>query len=153
MFRSLFVLLVMVALFCIAPRAFAAEAVSALPNTPQQEELRNTAVAVEFEGNDTLGSKLSTRIKELLNASNLFALSNKDVSKLRIVITSVPEFPSRPDVGSAYSVVWLFSQSEATLRHFLMQDVGVLTAQDLERVATTIIERTDGLAVRYGYLF
>lgn len=89
----------------------------------------------------------------MLNSSNLFSLTEKDTPKIRLLISTVSEFPSRPGLGSAYSVVWVFSQSEATLRHFLMREVGVLTPDEVNDLAAKIVERTDGLAVRYGYLF
>lgn len=123
-----------------------------LPNNPTPITERNTPIAVEFEGTDSLGSRLTTRVKEVFNASNLFSLTDKDTPKLRVLISSTPEFPSRPGVGSAYSVVWVFSQSEATLRHYLTREVGVLTPEEVNDVAARLIERTDALAARYGYL-
>ena len=123
-----------------------------LPDTPKPITERNTPIAVEFEGTDSLGSRLTTRVKEVFNASNLFSLTDKDTPKLRLLISSTPEFPSRPGVGSAYSVVWVFSQSEATLRHYLTREVGVLTPDEVNDVAAKLIERTDALAARYGYL-
>lgn len=134
--------------------AFAAAAApAAVPDKPGKTVERQTPVAVEYEGTDSLGAKLATRIKEVLNSSNLFTLTEKDTPKIRLLISTVPEFPSRPGLGSAYGVVWVFSQSEATLRHFLMREVGVLTPDEVNDLAAKIVERTDGLAVRYGYLF
>lgn len=123
-----------------------------LPDNPTPITERNTPIAVEFEGTDSLGSRLTTRVKEVFNSSNLFSLTEKDTPKLRVLISSAPEFPSRPGVGSAYSVVWVFSQSEATLRHYLTREVGVLTPDEVNDVAARLIERTDALAARYGYL-
>lgn len=152
-FRSLVLCAFVVVLAVPALAAPAAEAPSSLPNKPTQGQERNTAVAVEYEGTDSIGSRLATRVKELFNSSNLFSLTEKDAPKIRVLISSTPEFSTRPEVGSAYCVVWLFSQSEATLRHFLVREVGVLTPGEVNDVAAKIIERTDGLAVRYGYLF
>lgn len=121
-------------------------------NKPEKTTKRNTTISIEFEGTDSIGSKLSTRIKELMNASNLFTLTEKDSPKIRILLATISEFPQRPSVGSAYSVVWLFSQSETTLRHFLSREIGVLTADEVDQVAAMIVEQTDALAVRYGYL-
>jgi len=39
------------------------------------------------------------------------------------------------------------------LRHFLQREVGVITADEVSELAAKLVERTDGLAVRYGYLF
>lgn len=137
------------------PTAVAAPAAEAptLPNKPVDSMQRDTPVAVEYEGTDSIGSRLATRVKEQFNASNLFSLTEKDTPKIRVLISSTPEFSTRPEVGSAYCVVWLFSQSEATLRHFLIREVGVMTPGEVDSVAAKIVERTDGLAVRYGYLF
>lgn len=126
---------------------------TAIPDKPTRITERNTPVAVEFEGNDSIGSRLATRVKETLNSSNLFSLSDKDTPKIRILIATKPEFPSRPGVGSAYSVIWVFSQSENILRHFLTSEVGVLTPDQINELAARLVEETDGLATRYGYLF
>ena len=142
--RRLLCLALLIFTLCAVP-ALAAEAPkqkTPLPDTPKPITERNTPIAVEFEGTDSLGSRLTTRVKEVFNASNLFSLTDKDT----------PEFPSRPGVGSAYSVVWVFSQSEATLRHYLTREVGVLTPDEVNDVAAKLIERTDALAARYGYL-
>lgn len=145
----LFVLVSVPALSAVP--AFAADA--SLPDKPAAAVERKTPVAVEFEGTDSLGSRLATRIKEQFNASNLFTLTEKDVPKIRMLLSSTSEFPSRPGVGSAYAVVWVFSQSESTLRHYLVREVGVLTGDEVNDLAAKLVERTDGLAVRYGYLF
>lgn len=147
----LLTMLISVAL-CAVP-VQAAEAPAALPDTPAAASGRTTPVAVEYEGTDSIGARLSTRVKELLNTGNLFSLTEKDTPKIRILLSSAPEFPSRPGVGSAYAVVWVFSQSETTLRHYLLREVGVLTPDEVNDLAAKIVERTDGLAVRYGYLF
>lgn len=126
---------------------------AAIPNKPAAVAERNTPIAVEFEGTDSIGSRLATTLKERFNASNLFTLTDKDAPKIRVLLATTPEFSTRPEVGSAYCVVWLFSQSEATLRHFLLREVGVLSPGEVNDLAAKIVERTDGLAVRYGYLF
>ena len=126
---------------------------AAVPDKPIKIMERNTPIAVEYEGTDSLGSKLATRIKETLNGSNLFALTEKDTPKLRLLLSSTSEFPSRPGVGSAYAAVWVFSQSEATLRHYLMREVGLVTPDEINDLAAKLVERTDALAVRYAYLF
>ena len=80
-----------------------AEKGAAVPDKPTRITERNTPVAVEYEGNDSIGSRLATRVKETLNSSNLFSLTDKDAPKIRILIATVPEFKDRPGVGSAYS--------------------------------------------------
>ena len=132
--------------------ALAAET-ALVPDKPIKLAERRTPIAIEYEGTDSLGSRLAMRIKESFNSSNLFLLTEQDSPKIRLLLSTVSEFPSRPDLGSAYAVVWVFSQSEATLRHFLLREVGVITPNDVNDLAAKLVERTDGLAVRYGYLF
>lgn len=96
---------------------------------------------------------LATRVKETLNSSNLFSLTDKDTPKIRILIATQPEFKDRPGVGSAYAVVWVFSQSENILRHYLTREVGVVTPDEINGLAAKLVEETDSLATRYGYLF
>lgn len=142
---------------CVGLSLFAvqnfASAAESIPNTPQKINQRLSPVMVEFEGVDSIGSKLATRLKELFNASNLFQLEGDDVPKFRIVISSVPEFESRPNIGSAYSIVWLFSLSDATLRHYLSVQVGVVSADDVNDLAAKLVEKTDTIALKYAYLF
>ena len=145
------------ALLLPAVPAFAADAPAktdaAIPDKPTRITERNTPVAVEYEGNDSIGSRLATRVKETLNSSNLFSLTDKDTPKIRILIATQPEFKDRPGVGSAYAVVWVFSQSENILRHYLTREVGVVTPDEINGLAAKLVEETDSLATRYGYLF
>lgn len=138
-----------------AGNCFAAEASStrSLPDKPSKDAERVTAVAVEYEGTDSIGARLALRLKERFNASSLFHLNERDVPKVRVLLSTVPEFPGRPNVGSAYSVVWAFSQSEGTLRHYLAREVGVVTPDEVDGLADRLVERTDGIAVKYNYLF
>lgn len=131
--------------------AFAAP--DAVPNTPKKISQRLSPVMVEFEGVDSIGSRLATRLKELFNGSNLFHLEGNDVPKFRILISSAPEFETRPNIGSAYSIVWLFSLSDATLRHYLSMQVGVVSGDDVNDLAAKIVEKTDTIAMKYSYLF
>jgi hypothetical protein len=125
----------------------------AQPDTPARAETRSTAVAVIHEGVDSIGARLATRLKEALNASNLFRLEEKDQPKMRLLLNTLSEFPSRPGVGSVYSVTWAFSQSEGHLAYLLARDVGVLTMEDVDALVYRLLERTDGFGVKYGYLF
>ena len=82
------------ALLLPAVPAFAADAPAktdaAIPDKPTRITERNTPVAVEYEGNDSIGSRLATRVKETLNSSNLFSLTDKDTPKIRILIATPP---------------------------------------------------------------
>ena len=125
----------------------------AQPDTPAKIATRNTPVTVIHEGNDSIGARAATRLKEIFNSSNLFKLEEKDVPKIRLLLKTETEIPSRPGAGSVYSVTWVFSQSDAHLGYLLMHDLGVLTADDVESLCYNITERTDGIGVKYGYLF
>ncbi len=142
---------------CFSTAALAAEASpkagDAKVNSPAKLEVRTTKVSVSHTGTDTIGIQLATRLKELFNASNLFALNEENTPKIRIVLTSKAEFNDRPHVGSVYSLLWVFSQSDSHLGYLLAQDVDVLSVEDVNDMATRIVNRTDGLAIKYGYLF
>ncbi len=123
------------------------------PDTPAKTTQRQTQISVNHTGNDNAGTRLATRLKELFNGSNLFALNESNSPKIRILLVSKAEFSDRPNVGSVYSIIWVFSQSEGHLGYLLAQEVDVLTPEDVDRVAAKLLERTDGLAVKYAYLF
>jgi len=125
----------------------------AQPDAPAKAEMRNTAVAVIHEGGDSIGARLAMRLKERFNASNLFKLEEKDQPKLRLLLNTMEEFPSRPGVGSVYGITWAFSQSEGHLAYLLARDVGVLTMEEVDALTERLLERTDGIGVKYGYLF
>ena len=89
--RRLFCPALLIFTLCAVP-ALAAEAPkqkTPLPDTPKPITERNTPIAVEFEGTDSLGSRLTTRVKEVFNASNLFSLTDKDTPKLRLSLIHI----------------------------------------------------------------
>jgi hypothetical protein len=132
----------------------AAETVAAVPDKPIKIVERRTPISVEHEGTDSVGARLATRLKESFNSSNLFLLTEQDKPRIRLLLSTVAEFPApRQGLGSAYAAVWVFSRSETTLRHFLQREVGVITPEELSDLVAQLVERTDVLAVRYGYLF
>lgn len=123
------------------------------PDTPAKVTSRQTQINIVHEGSDSVGARLSTRLKELFNASNLFQLNEKDAPKMRILLNTQAEFSERPGVGSIYSIIWVFSQSENHLGYLLARDLGTLSPDEVDNLAAKIVERTDGIAVKYGYLF
>ncbi len=135
--------------------AFAADAQPGrpAPDKPGKSVERSTVITVIHEGSDSIGSRFSTKLKELFNGSNLFTLNEKDVPKMRLILTTQNEFPSRPGIGTVYSLIWTFSQSEGHLGYLLSRDVGAIGMEDVDALAAKIVERTDGIAVKYGYLF
>ena len=125
-----------------------------LADKPARDPVNHsTAVTLEHEGTDTLGAKLAFQLKGTFNTSSLFTLTDKDEPKLKLFITTTAEFPSRPHIASVYSIVWAFSQGEGTLNFLLAREVGVADAGELDAIVAKTAERTDGIAVRYGYLF
>lgn len=136
---------------CLAAEAAPSKPLPDKPAIPEPD--RATAVAVEHEGTDTLGARLAFQLKGAFNSSSLFTLTDKDVPKLKVFIATVEEFPSRPHIASAYSIVWAFSQAEGTLSFLLAREVGLVTAEELDALVAKIAERTDGIAVKYAYLF
>ena len=96
------------ALLLPAVPAFAADAPAktdaAIPDKPTRITERNTPVAVEYEGNDSIGSRLATRVKETLNSSNLFSLTDKDTPKS--VSSSPPSLNSKTVRAWARPMRW-----------------------------------------------
>lgn len=125
----------------------------AQPDTPAKLEARSTPVIVIHEGGDSIGARLATRLKESFNASNLFRLEEKNAPKLRLLLNTVSEFSSRPGAGSVYSITWIFSQSDEHLSYLLARDLGVLTLDEVDALSYRLVERTDGIGVKYSYLF
>lgn len=162
-------------LLCLfsAPAAFAAQSPQTAVRTPMAEEnnaaaeadsaalIRARAVmkagatpmAIEHEGNDTLGAKLALALKETINTGTLLALNENDVPKLQMLITTSPEFTSRPSVGSVYSVIWLYSERSNVLSNYLAHESGIVTPEDLDGLAARLASRTAGLAAKHAYIF
>lgn len=114
---------------------------------------RVTSVALEHTGVETLGVKAALALKSALNENSLFELTEEEKPKLKILLFTQTEFPSRPGVGSLYSVIWVYSESSRVFPTFLEQEQGVITAEYLEDIVTEILRKTDGLAARYSYIF
>ncbi|MDD6088329.1 MAG: hypothetical protein PUB69_03315 [Desulfovibrionaceae bacterium] len=151
MFRFAFALSLSV-LLCAVPVLSAEKKSEAVPARPAKAVDRCTPVFIELNGTDSLGARLAMRMKETFNSGSLFTLTDRDEPKLILRLSTAPEFPSRPSVGSAYAAVWIFSQSKETLGSYLVQETGTFSADNLEDLVTKLAERTDGLATMYGYL-
>ncbi|GFH62658.1 MAG: conserved hypothetical protein [Candidatus Desulfovibrio kirbyi] len=136
--------------------AQAPQAVKPAPDKPEKGVDRVTVVTVQHEGSDSIGANLAMRLKERFNQSNLFTLNDdeeKDIPKLRLLISTEPEFPGRPNVGSIYSACWVFSQGKGYLGYLLSRDLGAATADDISALVNRLAERTDGIAARYSSLW
>lgn len=81
---------------------------------PAKVDARSTPVWVELEGTDSIGARLGMRLKEAFNGSNLFSLTDKDMPKMRLLVSTQSEFPGRPGVGSVYSICWPSPRAKAT---------------------------------------
>ena len=146
--------------FASAP-AFAAQspvpqAGKPVEDAPQKSAELNTVVNVQLDGSDSLGARLSTRLKERFNQSSLFRLNadeERDAPELRVLINTAPEFPARPGVGSVYGVCWVFSQGKGYLGYLLAREVGTVNADDLDALVDKLVERTDGIAAKYANLW
>ncbi len=128
-------------------------ATKAIQDSPQAVTGRTTAVAVELDGSDAAGAKLAFELKELFNSSTLFELTDRDTPKLKVFLSTAPEFASRPELGSVFAVVWVYSETERTLKHYLAREVGVVSDGTARALAQRLAERTDRLASNYAYLF
>lgn len=125
-------------------------------DAPQKSADRTTVVNVRLEGSDSLGARLSTRLKERFNQSSLFRLNadeERDAPELRLLLSTAPEFPARPGVGSVYGVCWVFSQGKGYLGYLLAREVGTVNADDLDALVDRLVERTDGIAAKYANLW
>ncbi|MDR2076360.1 MAG: hypothetical protein LBP61_05455 [Desulfovibrio sp.] len=112
-----------------------------------------TPVEVELEGTDALGAKLAFQFKDLLNGGTLFALTSQDIPKIRILIATATEFPSRPEAGSVYSALWLYYEKPTSFNSYLAREVGVITPGGVEDLAARLAERTAGIAAKFAYIF
>ncbi|MGE4297150.1 MAG: hypothetical protein AB7E47_03900 [Desulfovibrionaceae bacterium] len=125
-----------------------------IPDKPAPPKAdRSTPVTVEQRGTDDVGARLVFHVKELFNKNTLFSLSAKDGKKLKLIVSTSEEFPDRPALGSVYAAVWVYSESESTLKYYLDSRVGVVDAPDAARVAEVLAATTDTVASKYAYLF
>ncbi|KAF1076804.1 hypothetical protein [Halodesulfovibrio sp. MK-HDV] len=122
-------------------------------DTPAVVTSRTTPIFVEQKGADNLGSMLAFELKSACNTSSLFKMTGDDVPKITVIITTMSEFADRPKIGSVYSVVWVFSENSNNLKYYLAQDTGIVTVDNVSALATSVANKTDQIALQYGYLF
>ncbi|WP_176636917.1 hypothetical protein [Desulfolutivibrio sulfoxidireducens] len=138
------------------PAAAAKPEGQAIPDTPKKDmgvDGRRTPVAIEHGSTDVVGTRMVYHLKELLGRSSLMTLTTKDEKKLVLAIQTREEFTGRPAVSSIYSVAWLYSAKDGTLRYFLSAETGIVDAASLEQTVEAILAKTDKMAGTYGYLF
>ncbi len=149
------------ALLCIllvpgAVNAATPQAGQPVQDKPEKSHDRVTVVSVSLEGTDSIGARLGTRLKERFNQSSLFTLNDdeeKDVPKLYLMLETKPEFSSRPAVGSVYSLCWVFKQGKGYLGYLLARELGTVNNEDIDGLVDKFVERTDGIAAKYGSLW
>ena len=154
--KHIFAVLLASAILLVAPSAWSApEEKPAAPakDSPVALDARTTNIAVVLDGTDSIGARLGMKLKEAFNASNLFKLNEGDTPKMRLLVDTKPEFPSRPSVGSVYSVCWVYSQGAGYLNFLLSKEVGTVAMDEIDALVNRLVERTDGLAVKYGNLW
>lgn len=143
-------------LLCATTMAATPQPGKLVQDEPQQAANRATAISVTADGTDSLGARLSTKLKERFNQSSLFKLNaeeEKDAPELRFLLTTAPEFPARPGVGSIYGICWVFSQGKGYLGYLLAREIGTFTADEIDSLVDKLVERTDGIAAKYGNLW
>ena len=142
----------------LAFNSFAATPQTPAPalDAPQNSVDRSTVISVVNDGTDTIGARLTTRLRERFNQSSLFKLNSdedKDAPELRLLLSTAPEFPGRPSVGSVYGVCWVFSQGKGYLTFLLAREIGTVNADDLDGLVDKLVERTDGIAAKHSNLW
>lgn len=122
-------------------------------DSPAPAHARVTAVSVELDGTDSIGAQLGMRVKERFNGSSLFRLDESRKRTLRLLISTRPEFAERPHVGSVYAICWTFSEGDGYLDFLLARELGTVSAPEIDALVARILERSDGIAVKYGSLW
>lgn len=126
---------------------------TAIPDRPAKSDALVTPINVELEGTDSIGARLGMRLKERFNQSNLFRLVEANERKMRVLVSTRSEFPERPNVGSVYSVCWVFTERDDLLSFLLARELGTVNYEDVDALADKIVERSDGIAVKYRNLW
>ncbi|TIH13380.1 hypothetical protein D0S45_15055 [Marinifilum sp. JC120] len=155
-------ILILMLVLCLGTVVFAEEK-KAVPDSKskpvpvekveQGAEKQGIPVVVIHSGNDVLGGTLALRLKEKFRKSVLFDLSGTDAKAVRINVESRSEFNERPEIGSVYSVVWTFAESEEVVPFYLKQELGLVSSRNVENDAAALMNKTDKVASEYKYLF
>lgn len=137
------------------PQASEAQApqAQAIPDIPAEVAVKGTPVAVVHDQVDQLGTRLAFQLKETFNSSSLFGLTAGDEPKIKVIVSTKPEFSGRPQVGSVYAVVWIFSSGENVLTHYLASEAGTVDTTTVAATAEALAATTAAVAEKYAYLF
>lgn len=118
-----------------------------------QEKKDGVPIIIEHSGKDELGGTLALKLKEDFRESVLFRLVDKGEKSVRIKIRSRSEFSDRPEIGSVYSIVWTFAESDEVVPFYLDQELGLVGFQNVDSSAAKLMNKTDKVADEYKYLF
>lgn len=119
----------------------------------KQDKKDGVPVVIEHVGNDELGGTLALKVKEKFRTSVLFQLADKSKKSIRIKVVSQSEFNERPAIGSVFTVIWTFAESQDVVPFYLAEELGLVSSLNLESTAAKLINRTDKIAEEYKYLF
>ncbi len=159
--KSLKLICLLVLFFCAAGNVHAQEKKSvpdskakpAVPAVEQKVEPEGVPVLIEHVGNDEIGGTLALKLKENFRKSILFKLADKSGKAVRVKVISRSEFSERPEIGSVYTVVWTFAESQEVVPFYLSEELGLVSARNIESAAAALMNRTDKVAEEYKYLF
>lgn len=120
---------------------------------PAEQRERKIVVTVEHDGADNVGGRLAYHLKELFDRSSLFTLSTKDERKIKVILRTKEEFPGRPNMSSAYAVVFVYSETEGTLKYLLASDIGFVHSASVKEDAEVLAGKAHDIYSKYSYLF
>ncbi len=112
-----------------------------------------TPITVEHTGEDELGARLGMALKEVFAQSTLFMVSDRDEKKIKVMLATEREFAQRPNSSSVYAIVWVYSESENTLKYYLNATTGLVHEGAVDAKAEALAAATEKLTARYSYLF
>lgn len=121
--------------------------------TPTEQKERKIVVSVEHDGADNVGGRLAYHLKELFDRSSLFTLSTKDERKIKVILRTEEEFPGRPNMSSAYAAVFVYSETEGTLKYLLSSEVGFVHSASVKEDAEVLAGKAHEVYSKYSYLF
>jgi len=120
---------------------------------PTEQKERKIVVSVEHDGADNVGGRLAYHLKELFDRSSLFTLSTRDERKIKVILRTREEFPGRPNMSSAYAVVFVYSETEGTLKYLLSSEVGFVHSASVKEDAEVLAGKAHEIYSKYSYLF
>ncbi len=123
-------------------------------NAPQEvKEKGKIPVMIVYKEKESLGRRLIFTMRERFNSSEIFRLSGYNEKKIKIIVSTKEEFPSRPGLCSIYSIVWNFSYGQDLLSNYLTNKVGIISGKSMKELAESLVAQTDKIYLQYSYLF